>query len=442
MNDTTAHALDALAPHEPFALAWDDVVRRVTLESPVARRRTLGWRGRRLSVALAAALLLFAAAAVAAVKEGPWWQTGAPPVDPQQVASVARDNMPAHVDIARARTVVTAGNAALVAVPLNATGYCLIPAIDGRATFGAQCQFQVTNPARGDDDRAISYTRRANGNDAAAWILYGRITDPRAARLDLGPLTLDLASGGFFLRLVPEADWSQLSGSATTGSILDATGHILRHGCVNWGMAPTGTSNDGEFAVPLWTESTGGNCTVQKPSVLPTVETNTARKVFDVTLTHDYGIWKAGQTITFEAAQRSDGAGCLISTGPDEPGNGFSGGCDATSDATSATRPIDVNIGAGLTHVGGKPVYAFDISGSVAAGSRIAKLELHSSSGVTPVQLGGGFFFAQLPATTPGPRTGTVPLPPGRWVLVGLDTAGDQIARVDLVELHRQATPH
>jgi hypothetical protein len=392
---------------------------------------------------VAFAALLLAAASVAAVTKGPWWQSGQPPVDPQAVASVARDNMPASVKVADARTVVTSGAAALVAVPLNATGYCLIPALDGHATLGAQCEYQVRDPERGDDDWTSSVTRRASGTDPAAWIVYGRITDSRATRVDLGPFALDLAAGGFFLGEVPETEWSRLSGSVSRGTIVDRSGAVLRRGCVNWAVAPSGSAADGEYPVPLWTESKGGNCEVQRPPVLPTVELGTAKKLFDVTLTQDYGIWKTGQTVTFETARRSDGTSCLVATGP-QPSGGvdFSNGCGADNASTSPRRPINVGIGAGLTHVGGKAAYAWDISGAVDPSSKIVKLELHSDGGTTPVSFAGGFFFAQFPVTTPGPRQGAVPMPPGEWDLVGLDAAGNQVAHVDLVALHRQATPH
>jgi hypothetical protein len=421
------------------------VLARITAGAPARRRSPLQRFGRRqrLTLVIALAALLLAAASVAAVKEGPWWQSGGPPVDPQAVASVARDNMPASVKLADARTVVTSGDAALVAVPLNATGYCLIPAIGGHATLGAQCEYQVRNPERGDDDRTISVTRRAAGSDPAAWIVYGRITDPRATHIDLGPFALDLATGGFFLGEVPQGEWSRLSSSATSGAILDHSGGVLRRGCVNWAAAPVGATKDGEYPVPLWTESTGSKCNVQKPAVLPTVDLGTAKKLFDVTLTQNYSIWKAGQTVTFEAAQRSDGTSCLVATGPEAVGGvNFSNGCGADNASTSPQHPINVGIGAGLTHVDGKAVYTWDISGGVDPGSRIVKLELHSDSGTTPVSFAGGFFFAQFPVTTPGPQKGTVSMPPGKWLLLGLDAAGNQVAHVDLVASYRQATPH
>jgi hypothetical protein len=432
-----------LPDHEATRSAYERIVATTSAQGHVLTR-LIGRK--RLTLALAAGALILAAASVAAVKEAPWWQNGAPPVDPQEVVSVASDNLPANVDVARARTVATAGDAALVAVPLNSTGYCLIPALDGRATLGAQCEYQVKNPQNGDDDRTISATRRANGDQPAAWIVYGRITDARAAKLDLGAFTLDLASGGFFLGQVPQAQWSQLSGSATSGTILDSSGDVLRRGCVNWASAPAGSGGDGEYPLPLWSEQSGGTCKTQKPVTPPTVDLGAAKKVFDVTLTHNYSLWKAGQTITFEAAPRSDGTTCLVASGPGTAGTnhglGFTNSCAATSDRANAKQPINVGLGAGLTHIGSNAVYTWDISGAVDPRSGITKLELRSDTSTTPVSFGNGFFFAQLPATSPGPQKGTVSMPPGQWLLVGLDATGHQVAEVDLVAAHRHASLH
>jgi hypothetical protein len=432
-----------LPDHEATRSAYERIVTTMSAQRHLLTR-LIGRK--RLTLALAAGALILAAASVAAIKEAPWWQSGAPPVDPQEVVSVASDNLPASVDVARARTVVTTGDAALVAVPLNSTGYCLIPALDGRATLGAQCEYQVKNPQNGDDDRTISATRRANGERSAAWIVYGRITDPRAAKFDLGAFTLDLASGGFFLGQVPQAQWSQLSGSATSGTILDSSGGVLRRGCVNWASAPTGTGADGEYPLPLWSEQGGTTCKRQKPPVQPTVDLGAAKKVFDVTLTQNYSLWKAGQTITFEAAPRSDGRTCLVASGPGTPGAArgynFTNSCAAASGQANLKQPINVGTGASLTHVDGKAIYVWDISGAVDPGSGITKLELRSGASTTPVSFGGGFFFAQLPATSPGPQKGTVSMPPGEWLLVGLDATGHQVAEVDLVAAHRHASPH
>src|SRR3954468_21970524 len=214
------------------------IYRQATLSRPrnPSARRLI--RSNRLTLALVLTALVLAAAAVAAVEEAPWWQNGPPPLDPEAVASVAADNLPVNVDLANARTVASAGDAALVAVPLGKAGYCLIPALGGRGNLGAQCEYQVTNPERGDDDRTVSVTRPATCKEPAHWIVYGRITDPRAQKIDLGRLSLSLAAGGFFLSELPLDDWSALNGTANAGDIIGSSGAVLRHGCVNWGPAP------------------------------------------------------------------------------------------------------------------------------------------------------------------------------------------------------------
>ena len=179
--------------------------------------------------------------------------------------------------------------------------------------------------------------------------------------------------------------------------------------------------------------------------MLPTVDTAAAKRLFEVTLTQSYSLWKAGQTITFEAAPRSDGTTCLIATGPgatgETRGTNFTNSCSASS-GTTARQPINVSLGASLTHVDGNAVYAWNITGTVEAGSTISKLELRSGSATTPVSFADDFFFGQLPATSTGPQQGTVSLPPGQWLLVGLDAAGRQVAQVDLSASQKRASPH
>ena len=198
--------------------ATTERVRRLVASRASAspRARTARLQRPRAALALAVAALAIATGAIAAIKEGPWWDTGAPPVDPQAVASVARDNLPAKTDLSRARTVARDGTAALVAVPIQESGYCLIPTLDGRGGLGAQCQYQVRNPEQGDDDQLVSLPYVARSG-ASSWIVYGRVTDVRAAPIDLGALTVRLQPGGFFIARVPSDDWTKLSGTANVG---------------------------------------------------------------------------------------------------------------------------------------------------------------------------------------------------------------------------------
>lgn len=445
MSDRELQRLKAFRAEIPFV--EDDEVERVLLRTvangesgSTLSRRNL--RRPRVLISVVAAALVLAGAGIAAVTEGPWWQSGAPPVDPQAVVSVARSNLPADVKVADARTVVADGDAALVAVPLDTSGYCLIPALDSRAVFDSPCVYSVRNPAQGDSDLTETASRAHAAGSAARWIAYGRITDPRAATIDLGAYDVRLATGGFFLTEIPEQLWQKLGGTANRGSILDSAGSVLRRGCVNWGDPPGTPPGSAHADTTFWTNQPNGSCKPQLLPSTPTLELGQARSLFDVTLTEPYSLWEPGQRITFERVPVSDGSACVIATGPGSPSSlddhcgGFRLG--PWQDGT----PISTVIGAQLVHVNGKPLYVFDIGGSTNPAAGITRLTLGAGALSAKVNYDDGFFWAQLPATTPGPRIGEVPLPDGPWILTGYDAAGHEVTRVDLNALQKQASPH
>lgn len=415
---------------------WDAVAHAAGLQR---KRRRLWPRSRRQSLAVVFAALILAGGAVAAVREAPWWQSGSAPVDPAAVASVARDNMPANVDTADARTVVQDGNAALVAVPLKRTGYCLIPALNGRGSLGAQCEYQVVNPTTGDDDRTVSLAHPSTANSPAAWLVYGRITDPRAAKLDLGPFSVTLSTGGFFLNEIPSEQWPSLNGTANRGRILDSSGNALRTGCVNWGASPT-SKDAGAGDVALF-ESDPGRCTPQPAPTQPTLDLSQATKLVQFTLEHDFSIWRAGTAVALWQAPVQTGtlSVCVwvgaanpaptgtshgVPSGPGECGNSSSPPRDAK------THPFDrlsVSVGgAGL------------IIGHVNPASGIDKVALASSSGSVVLPLQNGWFIGQLPE---GARPGELP-PGGPFDLIGSAANGTVVAHSSLEELVKQASPH
>jgi hypothetical protein len=432
---------------------WQDVLRRAERTRPGARRvgaRTaprLPLRRRWLIPVGALALLLIAGAAVAAVGGLPWWQSGSPPVDPQAVAAVARDNMPAAVETAHARTVVHDGGAALVAVPLGQTGYCLIPTLGDRGVLGAQCEYQVRNPGSGDDDRLESYAEPASRPGGPAWVVYGRITDPDAAVLDLtqaagAHFTIALQPGGFFLAEIPTDRWTALANGAGPGRILDASGKTLRTGCVNWGPSPM--SKDAGSDVALWSDSDGGSDCKPEPQ-LPTLQTADlaqAHKLVQLMLTSSYGIYKQGAPLALWEAPGANGSDCVFEAradeaptplGGDNPAGG--GGCSPSSAwSTPAGHPITVTLGASRLPDGS---YAGLIQGHVDPASGISRLELSSAKTNMPVTFANGWFLAQLP------NSSDVHLPSGGpWLLTGYNNAGDEVAQLNLNDLQKQAEPH
>jgi len=441
------HELQLQEYRAEVPLAGDDEVERALrrtlaggrLEAPSPR---WSFRRPRVAIAISAAALVLGTGAIAAVAEGPWWQSGAPPVDPQAVVSVARDNMPASVRVADARTVATDGDAALVAVPLDTSGYCLIPALDGRAVFGSSCIYEVRDPASGDADTMETASRPAVDGDAARWIAYGRITDPRAASIDLGAYTVHLVTGGFFLTEIPSDLAQKLGGTANRGSILDSSGHVLRSGCVNWGDPPGTPAGSAHADTTLWIDQPAGACKPQLLPPEPTLELSQAKQLFDVTLTQPYSIWQPGQQIAFEQVPASDGRTCVIATGPGLTPSGENHCGVQAGGPWPSGLPINTETGTQLAHLDGKPVYVFDVSGTVDPRANIARLTLTAGSATAQVSYADGFFFAQLPATTPGPLSGAIPLPAGPWILTGYDSADHEVTHIDLNAQQQAREPH
>lgn len=401
-------------------------------------------RRRRLALVAVLAVLVFSAVAVAAVKDGPWWQSGPPPVDPQAVVGVARGNMPANVRVADARTVVTDGDAALVAVPLDETGYCLIPTLDGRASFDAPCIYSVPHPESGDSDMTSTEVRTGSKGSPARWLAFGRITDPRAAKLDLGAFTVGLAPGGFFLTEVPDGMWAKLSGSATRGAILDGSGAVLRRGCVNWGTSPdeSTTRRLRSARTVLWVDQATGACRPITVAPEPTVDLSRAKPLFDVALTEPFSLWKTGDRLTFEEAPASDGAMCVVMRGPGYPIEATGRRCSwRLTPPRPGDPPISVGFGNMLAHANGQAFYSWQILGSTDPAAMIARLTLSSPTTTVDVTYRDNVFFVQLPATTPGPRVGTVPFPDGPWTLTGYDASGHEVEHVDLNALHTRLSP-
>jgi hypothetical protein len=398
---------------------------------PPRRMSPLSLRRPRPAIVWAAALVLVGGS-VAAVSELPWWQSGAPPVDPQSVASIARANLPANVDTSRARTVAQVGDAALVAVPLNKTGYCLIPSLGGRANLGSGCEYQVVDPQQGFSDRTVSLARPA----PAAWIVYGRITDSRAAEIDLGAFSVPLKTGGFFLAQVPEQQWPTLDGRANPGRILDATGATLRAGCVNWGPAPT-SQEAGRGGVPLWRDGSGP-CKPQRVPGLPILDLDNASKLVEFTLAADFSTWKAGTVVALWQAPADQGRMCTYVAAASPAPTGTSDGppsgpgqCHRPADdpAASAARPF----GGVSFSVGGGGL----VTGQVGARSGVTKVVLESASGVTVLPLGGGWFIGQLPE---GGAVGQLP-PGGPFTLVAYNADGKELGRRSLEQIRKAGTP-
>jgi len=407
-------------------------IRRAAMREP-ASRHALGFslRRRRAGIALAVVTVVLVGGSVsAAVIDLPWWERGTAPIDPQSVASIARENLPAKVDTSRARTVAQAGNAALVAVPLNENGYCLIPSLARRANLGGHCAYQVVNAEKGESDLTRSLARAPS-----SWLVYGRITEPRAAEIDLGAFSVQLEAGGFFLAQVPEAHWKPLDGHANVGRILDSDGATLRTGCVNWGPSPV--SNDAaRGSVPLWTDKSGP-CRPQSFGP-PTVYLDDATKLVELRLASAFSTWNAGTVVALWQAPADQGMICTYvaaaSPAPTGISDGLPGGPGQCYERKpqlpwSAHEPL---MGVSFSSPGGGLV-----TGQTGAGTGVAKVVLESAAEKTVLPLGGGWFIGQLPE---GGAPGELP-PGGPFTLIAYDAYGKELARKSLEEIRKSATP-
>jgi hypothetical protein len=408
----------------------------------VARRR---W----IVAALAAVLLVLGGVALAAVADLPWWESAPPPVNPRvvdwQLAPPADGSaFPPTADRSRARTVAEEDGAALVAAPVGQTGYCIIPSLPGSPNIGFSCTYRVTDPKTGDGDEFRSYARPASAG-APRWIVYGRITDPAAAALDLSEavgasLEVPLRPGGFFLANVPESRWDALDESAGRARILDASGATLRTGCVQWGPSPR-SARAGLTRYPFWREG-AGPCRREPPLPSPAaMDVSRAEKLVQLTLTSDFATWEKGTAIAVWLAPQERGVVCVFQalaslrpTGHDGANPPGAGSCGRGGRPIPPGQAVTVGFSASREPDGS---YAWLIHGIVDPSLGISQLELRSRSASIPVAFGRGHFLAQLGRSNSADR-----LPAGGpHVLIGRDTAGNEVARENLDELHAAHRP-
>jgi hypothetical protein len=409
-------------PHE----SWADVLDR----AHVAGISPRPWRRPRVLLAAAVgALLLATGAAVAAIEGVPWWEDAAPPVNPTvldwQLAPPADgSDFPPTADRSRARTVATADGAALVAAPVGKGGYCVIPSLPGSPDLGFSCIYQP-----GDEFRSYA---RPPSDGTPRWIVYGRITDPGAAALDLSeaagvPFEVPLKRGGFFLGNVPSNRWSVLSGRAGEGKIVDASGATLRSGCVNWGPAPD-QPGAGRSRYPFWSEG-DGPCTARPVPTLPRIDLDRAQKLVTLRLTSDFSIWKKGSTVALWRAPTLEGGECVYTAAASPRPSGVSnrmpggGGCRLSREGPPSGSRF------GLVQL--SPDSGGLVSGEVGPTSGIVRVELRSGSGSRKLPLNEGYFLGQLPE---GGGPGRLP-PGGPFTIAGYDAAGREVASVDLAGL-------
>jgi hypothetical protein len=424
--------------------------RSATADALYARvwARTEGGRGvaryrrRRLLVAaLAVSLLLAGGAALAAVTVGPWWQDAPPPVNPgvvdRQLTAPKDTSFPPTADRSRARTVARSDGAALVAAPVGESGYCLIPSLPGNPDLGFSCSYQLSDELR-------SYARPAS-QGTARWIVYGRITNPHAAALDLGAFTVPLRPGGFFLANVPKERWKELANTANEGKIVDASGETLRTGCVNWTPSPADPAA-GRSRYSFWSDG-HGPCRARPVQPRPTPDLSRAEKLVETNLREKFSIWEPGTGVALWRAPTLEGGECvylwLATPTPEDVAaaarskRGIPGGGSCTSSPRSAPRnPESFRTGVSWTslHDG---TYSVMLEGQVAPRLGAVRVALRTEAGESAVPFDHGYYLTQLANSN---ASGALP-PGGPYTLVAYDAAGKELATQDLQQLMDRLQP-
>lgn len=359
----------------------------------VAVRRDAARQRRRRLVVVAAALATLVVAggvAVAGTTDG-WWGEVA-----SENASVGID-----LDLSTRATVARTGDATVEAVATNGgKGYCMT-LFAGAKGMGTSCT------TKSDSE----FMTRA---DDTHWIGYGRILDDGAAALDMSgaglPADVPLEHGGFFAFDIPRSEWHSLDGRTGDISILAADGSALRRACVFVGFAPgSSTAGDGSLG------DAPGTCNALKPLVSKP-ELDKAKELVLLTLTHDQGIDRAGDTIALWTAPNRGGGTCWFMR---TAGAAHEGGYSCGSSPTPPESP-----GLSSTLVGDH--YANLVEGFVDPALGAVKAQLVGASRTLPVSFANGAVLAELPDS---PRAGKEPgpVPGGPWRLVLYDAAGQEV---------------
>jgi hypothetical protein len=414
---------------------WDDVLARSgragqlsLLGKRPGRTRRLVQKRFWLVAAVVGVVLLVVGASLAAVRGVPWWEGAAPPVNPktldwQLAPPTDGTRFPPTADRSKARTVAKVDGAALVAAPVGDDGYCLIPSLAGSPDLGVSCLYQP-----GDWLRA--YARPAS--QGPRWIVYGRITDPQAASLDLSDaaserFVVPLQRGGFFLANIPERLWDKLGGKAGAGQIVTASGDTLQGGCVNWGPSPA-DERAGESGLPFWQEGDAPCRPVALPPYPPRADLDRATKLVSYTLASDFSVWERGTTVAVWRAPAQGGMICTF-VGPvplpkASPGGlPGAGSCSYAAQPNTAPPERPISMSWSSDRAGGL------LTGEVSPTSGIVRLELQAGPRTTPLAFANNHFIGWFPPR--GRSPGVLP-PGGPYLLVAYSIADREVATVDI----------
>ena len=395
---------------------------RLLFELSRAVRRDHLARRRRMRIALVVlAVIAASAATVAAATQAPWWQTAAPPVNPEvvsrQLAPTVGSTFPPTADRSRARTVAEWQGATLVAAPVgDKGGYCLIPAMPRSPDIGFSCEYQA-------DDEVRAYARP--GSDPR-WIIWGRFVEPEAATIDLAPaigasLKVTLQPGGFFIADLPRSRWSALDNGAGSGNVLDSSGRTLESVCLNFGPSPKSSqAGRSDTPSPL---TTSGACAAH--ALIPMApQLDKAQKFVETTLRYGAGIMAAGSRVAvYEAPDAGSTATCVFVAPVPLPTDQHPLGgmaCGDRVEETSHAHPLNASFGSSLM----QGAYHHLVSGAIDPSLQAIRVEAQVSGHALPLAFANDHFIGDLPPTD------KIEVPDA--FVVAFDSTGKEVARQPL----------
>jgi len=176
-----------------------------------------------------------------------------------------------------------------------------------------------------------------------------------------------------------------------------------------------------------------GNAKAPHPSV---VDLSQARKLVGMTLS-------SGRALTVWQAPTTGGGQCTFThysepSAASAPPTVIDGSAECSDAAPSQKWSSDQPLSTGLEwnrEPGG--LYAVLVEGLVNPSSQIARVDLRSASGPTPMAFANDYFLGELPPTS---AAGQLP-DGGPYVLIAYDSAGKVVATEDLQAAIDQARP-
>jgi hypothetical protein len=250
---------------------------------------------------------------------------------------------------------------------------------------------------------------------------------------DYDPVVNDMLDRQIPLRLEAEPDWAGVLERADSRSqrLRPRWHRVLVPALAVLGLALAGTAIAAAAGVRLW----GGPPTPQA------IDATQATKLVEYTLTTDFSVWKAGDTIAMWRLPQPNGGVCVFTAlaspqpsapgtaGPNPGGGGFCG-------MSEWQPPSGKDIGVSLSTTREPGGYAWLINGRVRPSSSIATLELRSAAGRLPLSYANGWFLGELPQSS-SPNE----LPQGGpYVVVGYDGHGQPVANLDLQQEQTRAS--